>query len=156
MVKKNSNKSNRKLFLRSLTLTIAVFAILFFQNINNDENKIVEISNINDIPMINIRKDSLMSLLNNYKRQEQSMKIDSSNSTSLKITFNKMTDPQVFFNYKKTLIGKIYNGFTLNVIDNTHSLVCILPIKKFGNIMGVVIPSDILYSIAKDKAVLKN
>ena len=84
------------------------------------------------------------------------MKIDSSNSTSLKITFNKMTDPQVFFNYKKTLIGKIYNGFTLNVIDNTHSLVCILPIKKFGNIMGVVIPSDILYSIAKDKAVLKN
>ena len=156
MVKKNSNKSNRKLFLRSLTLTIAVFAILFFQNINNDENKIVEISNINDIPMINIRKDSLISLLNNYKRQEQSMKIDSSNSTSLKITFNKMTDPQVFFNYKKTLIGKIYNGFTLNVIDNTHSLVCILPIKKFGNIMGVVIPSDILYSIAKDKAVLKN
>ena len=156
MVKKNSNKSNRKLFLRSLTLTIAVFAILFFQNINNDENKIVEISNINDIPMINIRKDSLISLLNNYKRQEQSMKIDSSNSTSLKITFNKMTDPQVFFNYKKTLIGKIYNGFTLIVIDNTHSLVCILPIKKFGNIMGVVIPSDILYSIAKDKAVLKN
>ena len=156
MVKKNTHNSNRILFLISLTLTSAVFAILFFQNINNDENKIVEISNINDIPMINIRKDSLISLLNNYKRQEQSMKIDSSNSTSLKITFNKMTDPQVFFNYKKTLIGKIYNGFTLNVIDNTHSLVCILPIKKFGNIMGVVIPSDILYSIAKDKAVLKN
>jgi hypothetical protein len=67
MVKKNTHNSNRILFLISLTLTSAVFAILFFQNINNDENKIAEISNINDIPMINVRRDSLISLLNNYK-----------------------------------------------------------------------------------------
>ena len=150
------NKNNRILFLISLILSSAVFAILFFQNINNDENKIVEISNINDIPMINVRRDSLISLLNNYKSQQQSMKIDSSNSTSLIITFNNITDPEVFFNYKKNLIVKDYNGFTLNVDYSKLSLICTLPIKKFSNMMGVVIPSDILYSIAKDKAVLKN
>jgi len=155
MVKKNTHNSNRILFLRSLTLTSAVFAILFFQNINNDENKIVEISNINDIPMINVRRDSLISLLNNYKPQQQSMKIDSSNSTSLIITFNNITDPEAFFNYKKNLIVKDYNGFTLNVDYSKLSLICTLPMIKFNNMMGVVIPSDILYSIAKDKAVLK-
>lgn len=148
--------SNRKLFLISLTLTSAVFVTLFFQNINNDENKIVEISNINDIPMINVRRDSLISLLNNYKPQQQSMKIDSSNSTSLIITFNNITDPESFFNYKKNLIVKDYHGFTLNVDYSKLSLICTLPMKKFNNMMGVVIPSDILYSIAKDKAVLKN
>jgi hypothetical protein len=136
-------------------LSSAVFGILFFQNINNDENKIVEISNINDIPMINIRRDSLISLLNNYKRQAQSMKIDSSHSTSLKITFNNITDPEAFFNYKKNLIVKDYNGFTLYVDYRKDSLICTLPMKKFSNMMGVVIPSDILYSIAIDKAVLK-
>ena len=156
MVKKNTHNNNRILFLISLTLTSAVFAILFFQNINNDENKIVEISNINDIPMINVRRDSLISLLNNYKPQQQSMKIDSSNSTSLIITFNNITDPEAFFNYKKNLIVKDYNGFTLNVDYSKLSLICTLPIKKFSNMMGVVIPSDILYSIAKDKAILKN
>ena len=156
MVKKNTHNNNRILFLISLTLTSAVFAILFFQNINNDENKIVEISNINDIPMINVRRDSLISLLNNYKPQQQSMKIDSSNSTSLIITFNNITDPEAFFNYKKNLIVKDYNGFTLNVDYSKLSLICTLPMKEFNNMMGVVIPSDILYSIAKDKAVLKN
>ena len=155
MVKKNTHNNNRILFLISLTLTSAVFAILFFQNINNDENKIVEISNINDIPMINVRRDSLISLLNNYKPQQQSMKIDSSNSTSLIITFNNITDPEAFFNYKKNLIVKDYNGFTLNVDYSKLSLICTLPMKEFNNMMGVVIPSDILYSIAKDKAVLK-
>ena len=148
--------SNRKLFLISLTITLAVFAILFFQNINNDENKIVEISNINDIPMINIRRDSLISLLNNYKRQEQSMKIDSSQSTSLIITFNNMTDPEAFCNYKKNLIVKDYDGFTLYVDYRKDSIFCTLPMKKFSNMMGIVIPSDILYSIAKDIAVLNN
>jgi|LakMenE18May11ns_1017448.scaffolds.fasta_scaffold9850513_2 hypothetical protein len=156
MVKKNTHNSNRILFLISLTLTSAVFAILFFQNINNDENKIVEISNINDIPMINIRRDSLISLLNVYNEKENSMKIDSSNSTSLIITFDNITDPEAFFNYKKNLIVKDYNGFTLNVDYSKLSLICTLPIKKFSNMMGVVIPSDILYSIAKDKAILKN
>lgn len=156
MVKKNTHNSNRLLFLISLTLTSAVFAILFFQNINNDENKIVEISNINDIPMINVRRDSLISLLNNYKSQQQSMKIDSSNSTSLIITFNNITDPEAFFNYKKNLIVKDYNGFTLNVDYSKLSLNCTLPMKKYNNMIAVVIPSDILYSIAKDKAVLKN
>ena len=156
MVKKNTHNNNRILFLISLTLTSAVFAILFFQNINNDENKIVEISNINDIPMINVRRDSLISLLNNYKPQQQSMKIDSSHSTSLIITFNNITDPEAFFNYKKNLIVKDYNGFTLNVDYSKLSLICTLPMKEFNNMMGVVIPSDILYSIAKDKAVLKN
>ena len=155
MVKKNTHNSNRILFLISLTLTSAVFAILFFQNINNDENKIVEISNINDIPMINIRRDSLISLLNVYNEKENSMKIDSSNSTSLIITFDNITDPEAFFNYKKNLIVKDYNGFTLNVDYSKLSLICTLPIKKFSNMMGVVIPSDILYSIAKDIAVLK-
>ena len=84
------------------------------------------------------------------------MKIDSSNSTSLIITFDNITDPEAFFNYKKNLIVKDYNGFTLNVDYSKLSLICTLPIKKFSNMMGVVIPSDILYSIAKDKAVLKN
>ena len=79
-------------------------------------------------------------------------------------TGNKYTDEfrmQLFsytqneLNENNNFYEKDYNGFTLNVDYSKLSLICTLPMKKFNNMMGVVIPSDILYSIAKDKAVLK-
>lgn len=143
---------NIGLFLIACITSFTVFIILYFSEVNHDR-KIEEIPVSTNIPMIIIRKDSLISLLKSYKQKEQSMTLDdSSNINELKISFNNITNPGAFYNYKENLLNKDTNGFSLKVTKDT--LTCTLRIKSYNKIFGVDIPSDILYSIAINKAAL--
>lgn len=144
-------KYNQGLFFITILASIAVFIILYFSEGKHDQ-KIEEIPTSINIPMVIIRKDSLISLLKNYKQQQQSMTLDSSNINELKITFNNITNPGTFYNYKENLVNKSINGFSLKVIKDT--LTCTLSIKRYNKMFGVEIPSDILYSISINKATL--
>ena len=102
-------KYNQGLFFITILASIAVFIILYFSEGKHDQ-KIEEIPTSINIPMVIIRKDSLISLLKNYKQQQQSMTLDSSNINELKITFNNITNPGTFYNYKENLENKSING----------------------------------------------
>ena len=152
MVKKFINY-NIGLFLIACITSSAVFITLYFSEGNHDK-KIEEIPVSTNIPMIIIRKDSLISLLKCYKQKEQSMTLDFTNINELKIRFNNITNPGAFYNYKENLLNKDTNGFSLKVTKDKDTLTCTLRIKSYNKIFGVDIPSDILYSIAINKAAL--